>query len=372
MAVAVTSESDVRRVLDRKTWAVVGASPDATRDSNRIALLLRSRGYRVIPVNPNAEEVLGERAYPSVRDISEKVDVVDVFRRADEAGTHVDEAIEVGAEAVWMQLGVVDEDAAARARAAGLDVVMDRCPAIEIPRLGIDGPGAGHPAAPPNDWREQVLEVHRRPDEVPAMYSRLAPIYEVWAKLTESRARRGVLAAAAPRPGEDVLEVATGTGVQLVELARRATGGRVAGVELAAGMLAQTRKRLADARLADAVELVGGSALDLPFEDASFDLVVNSYMLDLLPRAEIPRALTEMKRVLRPGGRLVLSNMTKGERRSHRIWDALYRRGLNLTANCRGVLAVPVLEELGGFGEVRREYVAQTTFPTEIVEAKRT
>ena len=131
-------EPAVRTVLtEYKTWAVVGCSPSAGRDSHRIAALLQRRGYRVIPVNPAAEEILGERCYPSLRDIpaSEGVEVVDVFRRSDQAGAHVDEAIEIGARAVWLQLGVIDEAAAERARAAGLEVVMDRCPAIELPRL---------------------------------------------------------------------------------------------------------------------------------------------------------------------------------------------------------------------------------------------
>ena len=89
------------------------------------------------PGHPNAEEVLGERCYPSIADIpaGESVDVVDIFRRADQAGTHVDEAIARGVRAVWMQLGVIDEAAARRALEAGLEVVMDRCPAIELPRL---------------------------------------------------------------------------------------------------------------------------------------------------------------------------------------------------------------------------------------------
>ncbi len=120
-----------------RTWAVVGCSPDPWRDSHRIAALLQRHGYRVIPVNPACDEVLGERCYPSVTAIpaEEGVEVVDVFRRSAAAGAHVDEAVEVGAKAVWLQLGVVDEAAAARARAAGLDVVMDRCPRIEVPRL---------------------------------------------------------------------------------------------------------------------------------------------------------------------------------------------------------------------------------------------
>jgi uncharacterized protein len=131
-------EDAIRRALAMRTWAVVGASPEAFRDSHRIAAMLESSGYRVIRVNPNWDE-----AAASLGDIGEPVDVVDVFRRSDQAGAHVDEAIAIGARAVWMQLGVVDEAAAGRARAAGLDVVMDRCPAIEMPRLGIAGPETG-------------------------------------------------------------------------------------------------------------------------------------------------------------------------------------------------------------------------------------
>ena len=220
-----------------------------------------------------------------------------------------------------------------------------------------------------DDWRERVLEAKRPPEEIPRLYSRLAPVYELWARLAESKARRRVLELAAPKPGEDVLEVATGTGVQLVNLARRNPHGHTVGVELADGMLRRTRARLRSAGL-DQVELLAGDARDLPFSDASFDLVVNSYMLDLLPRDDIPRVLAEFRRVLKPDGRLVLSNMTKGEARHHRIWDALYARGLNLTANCRGVLAAPVLAELG-FSEIRREYVTKMLFPTEIVTARK-
>jgi predicted CoA-binding protein len=135
-----SSPETIHEVLtETHTWAVVGCSPDPRRDSNRIARLLQSRGYRVIPVNPNAgcDELLGERCYARLAEIpqNEHIDVVDIFRRADRAGVHVDEAIATGARAVWMQLGVIDDAAAQRALDAGLLVVMNRCPAIELPRL---------------------------------------------------------------------------------------------------------------------------------------------------------------------------------------------------------------------------------------------
>jgi predicted CoA-binding protein len=133
-------QETIRTLLEEhETWAIVGCSPDPRRDSHRIAGLLRSRGKRVIPVNPASAdgEIHGERAYASLLDLPDgvRVDVIDIFRRSERAGTHVDEAIAIGARAVWMQLGVVDRAAAARAVEAGLLVVMDRCPAIEWRRL---------------------------------------------------------------------------------------------------------------------------------------------------------------------------------------------------------------------------------------------
>ncbi len=126
----------IRSILSSpKRIAVVGCSPDPARDSQRIARLLMEKGHTVVPVNPSAREILGRVCYPSLRAIPEPIDMVDIFRRADQAGAVVDEAIAVGARIVWMQLGVIDPTAAARAGAAGLTVVMDRCPAIEYRRL---------------------------------------------------------------------------------------------------------------------------------------------------------------------------------------------------------------------------------------------
>jgi len=122
-----------------RTIAVVGASPRRERPSHRVMAYLQQRGYRTIPVNPNAANgtINGERVYASLAEVAEPIDMVDVFRRSEAAGGVVDEAIAIGAKIVWMQLGVRDDAAAARAEARGLKVVMNRCPAIEIPRLGL-------------------------------------------------------------------------------------------------------------------------------------------------------------------------------------------------------------------------------------------
>ena len=131
-------ERIARLLTETTTWAVVGWSPRSDRASHRIARFLFQRGKRVLPVNPEAVGIDAGLSAPVARslgELDEPVDVVDVFRRSSAAGAVADEAIEVGAGAVWMQLGVVDEEAARRVRRAGLDVVMDRCPAIEWPRL---------------------------------------------------------------------------------------------------------------------------------------------------------------------------------------------------------------------------------------------
>ena len=130
----------LRDILENvRTIAVVGASPRRERPSHRVMAYLQRRGYRTIPVNPNAADgaINGERCYASLAEVPEVIDMVDVFRRTEVAGGVVDEAIAKGAKVVWMQLGVRDDAAAARAKAAGLKVVMNRCPAIEIPRLGL-------------------------------------------------------------------------------------------------------------------------------------------------------------------------------------------------------------------------------------------
>lgn len=135
----MSDDREIRDILTGvRTIAVVGWSPKPDRPSHGVAAFLMRRGYRVVPVNPGqaGQEVSGARVVATLAEAG-PVDMVDIFRRSEEAGAVVDQAIAVGAKVVWMQLGVIDEAAAARARAAGLRVVMDRCPAIEIPRLGL-------------------------------------------------------------------------------------------------------------------------------------------------------------------------------------------------------------------------------------------
>src|SRR3954468_24639671 len=158
------SDAQIRTILERvRTIAMVGASSNWNRPSYFVMKYLQGKGYRVIPVNPGlaGQELLGERVYAALRDIPEPVDMVEVFRASNQAGPVADDAIAIGARVLWMQLGVRNEEAAARAEAAGLEVVMARCPKIEFGRLGGElswsGVNSGiirtRPAAPPRPAR---------------------------------------------------------------------------------------------------------------------------------------------------------------------------------------------------------------------------
>ena len=136
----LTRDEDIKGLLESaRTIALVGASDRPDRPSWRVMRFLQDHGYRVVPVNPQitGEHVHGEFVFHDLHQLGDPIDIVDIFRRPEAAGEAVDQAIAVGAKAVWMQLGVINHDAAARAEAAGLQVVMDRCPAIDIPRLGV-------------------------------------------------------------------------------------------------------------------------------------------------------------------------------------------------------------------------------------------
>ena len=166
-----------------------------------------------------------------------------------------------------------------------------------------------------------------------------------------------------------MLEVAVGTGLSFRHLLRQNPNGWTEGVDLTPAMLRRARRRAERERARGGtrryrLRLGDAYALDVPSDQ--FDLVVNSYMFDLLPEADFEAVLREFGRVLRPGGRLVLVNMTVGEAWYHRLWEGLYRLWPPLLGGCRGVLTAPYLERVG-FTGIRRRFVSQRTFPSEVV-----
>jgi ubiquinone/menaquinone biosynthesis C-methylase UbiE len=192
-------------------------------------------------------------------------------------------------------------------------------------------------------------------------------VYDIWAALTESKSRRRCLELAAVRDGESVLEVAVGTGLVFEALLRANPSGRNVGVDLTEAMLERARRRAS--RVGGSFELRRGDAHRLEFADGTFDLVVNNYMFDLLPEEDFVPVLREFRRVLRPGGRLVLVNMAHGERWHQRLYDWVYRLKPSLMGGCRGVALEPYVLE-AGFVQVHREALSQMGFPSEVLRAE--
>jgi ubiquinone/menaquinone biosynthesis C-methylase UbiE len=225
----------------------------------------------------------------------------------------------------------------------------------------------------PNTQRHAVdkatlmIDARVEKSRVAGIYRRIAPTYDAWGWLTERRARDRCIELAAIREGEDVLEVAVGTGLAFERILAANTTGRNEGIDLTAEML--TRAVAKATRLgADNYRLRVGDAYNLDFPDDSFDVLVNNYMFDLLPEGDFPVVLGEFRRVLRPGGRLAMVNMTSGERWYNGLWERIYRVNPTLLGGCRGVSLQPFLEQCG-FARIRREYISQCTFPSEIVTA---
>lgn len=219
-----------------------------------------------------------------------------------------------------------------------------------------------------DDEMNNTLKARLDKDAVKRVYEGLAPVYDFWAHLTEAKARRRCLELCAVKDGQAILEVAVGTGVVLAEIVRANPHGRNEGLDLTEGMLAKARARLAKQGVGN-YHLQVADAYDLPFETATFDTVVNNYMFDLLPEEDFGRVLGEMRRVLRPGGKLVLVNMTRAGSLLQSLAETVYRIRPEWMGGCRSVVLSPHVEA-AGFLNVRRELVTQMTFPSEVVSAR--
>lgn len=210
-----------------------------------------------------------------------------------------------------------------------------------------------------------MLDAQIEKARVADIYRKIAPSYDLWARLTESKARDRCLQLAAIQDGEDVLEVAVGTGLAFERILAANPSGRNEGIDLTEAMLLRAERKAAHTG-SNNYRLRVGDAYDLDFPDDAFDVLINNYMFDLLPQHDFVTVLEEFNRVLRPGGRLAMVNMTKGERWYNGIWERIYRINPALLGGCRGVSLLPQIETCG-FSQTAREYMSQLTFPSEIV-----
>ena len=204
---------------------------------------------------------------------------------------------------------------------------------------------------------------------VPDNYRSAAPLYDLWAGLTEAKAATIAFEMAKVKPGEAVLEVAVGTGLFFARLVAANPTGRNEGVELSPAMLSRAQARL-EALGTDNYHLKSGDARQLPFPEATFDLLVNNYMLDLLPEDDFEPVLAGFARVLKPDGRLVLSTMAPGPRWYHRAWGALADSFPALLTGCRPIVIGSHLSA-AGFAIERQLFVSQNTFPSEVTLARK-
>lgn len=203
--------------------------------------------------------------------------------------------------------------------------------------------------------------------DISALYDKIAWVYDIWGKLTESSARNRAIELAKIKDGQKILEVAVGTGLAFSELVKRNPHGKNVGIDLSHGMLEKARKRLKKLSNTN-YTLDIGSAFNIPVTSGSINTLMNNYMFDLIPYEDMDKILSEFARVLIKGGRLVLVNMTKGERFGSGLYDVLYRLSPTTMGGCRGVRMSDLLKQRGFIVE-SREYYQQLLFPSEVIVA---
>ena len=217
-------------------------------------------------------------------------------------------------------------------------------------------------------WGQQKkLDARVSQAEVAGIYNSLANVYDIWGNLTESKARNRALELAEIKNGQHILEVAVGTGLAFFEIVKKNPDGTNMGIDISAGMLKKAAKRLG--RLPEeSYTLKKASAFDLESEDEQFDVLMNNYMFDLISFDQMDAVLEEFKRVLKKGAKLVLVNMTLGEKFGSGIYDLMYRVSPRLMGGCRGIRLSEKLKE-HGFHIKLREYHQQCLFPSEVILA---
>ncbi|OGP86804.1 MAG: hypothetical protein A2156_12935 [Deltaproteobacteria bacterium RBG_16_48_10] len=212
----------------------------------------------------------------------------------------------------------------------------------------------------------EILEARYTHQEIVRKYNLIASVYDLFGILMESKARQCALEMADIRNGEKVLEVAVGTGLNFIEVLKRNPQGWVEGIDVSTKMLAKTKKRVSKIGRKN-FTLHLGDCRHLPFENETFDVLMNQYLLDILPVEDFIPLLLEFKRVLKHEGRMVLVHMTKGEKWMNQIYEGIYKLKPPLLAGCRGVMAQPFLKEIG-FKDFQREFISQFGFPSEVIK----
>ena len=216
--------------------------------------------------------------------------------------------------------------------------------------------------------QQQNMPATKSKADVMKTYARLSRVYDAWGILTESKAAERALQLAAIKDGEDILEVAVGTGRVFEQIASANKTGRNEGIDLSPEMLAVAERRLR--RKFSNYSLKVADAYSLPFENESFDLIVCNYMFDLLPAEDFSKVLLEFIRVLRPSGRIAITSWTRAMKWYSRIWDWLIGAAPDLMAGCRPVFLRAAVQQ-AGFVNIHEEYVSQLTFPSLVIRAEK-
>jgi len=212
-------------------------------------------------------------------------------------------------------------------------------------------------------------EVKLSKEDVRHIYARVSGIYDLWSFLTESKAVGRAVQIANIKNGETILEVAVGTGYLFQRIVSINRSGKNFGIDLSPEMLRNAKKRLASKRIHN-YDLKVADAYSLPYPDKTFDLIMNSYMFDLLPEEDFPSVLNEFRRVLKPGGTTVITSMTHGRKWYSRFWGWLLHKAPTILGGCRPISLEEDIDK-AGFINIHIEYISQFTFPSLIVYAEK-